>query len=146
MLNFQVQAEPIDTYTELEWVDLVPRDWEPPILQPDPTEDPHVDPKSLVAVVHQQDIKLPGFMQPVKFSGNSVSEFVLVPFLKHHVKTHRHHAPNQMIYVTLAQPLTVTNAYQPIWVSGKMLLKSVDTEEGLTGYTLENAMVEAYIY
>ena len=85
-------------------------------------------------------------MVPVKFSSNLVSEFILMPFLKFHVKAHIHHTPNQMIYVKLSQPLEVTNPYSPIWASGQLLLKSVDTSEGHTGYTLIKAITEEYLY
>ncbi|NRB38105.1 MAG: DUF3299 domain-containing protein [Pseudomonadales bacterium] len=146
ILSFGVQANESGKYTELDWPDLVPADWQPDIIQPDPSEEHHVDKKSLVAKLQNKTVKLPGFMRPVKFSGRSVSEFVLVPFLDHHVKVHVHHEPNQMIYVFLAKPLEVTNPFQPIWVSGEMKLESVETDEGHTGYTLHNAKTESYIY
>ncbi|NOR81725.1 MAG: DUF3299 domain-containing protein, partial [Methyloprofundus sp.] len=49
-------------------------------------------------------------------------------------------------YVKLSQPLKVTNPYLPIWVSGQLVLETVDTDEGHTGYTLNKAITEEYLY
>ena len=85
-------------------------------------------------------------MKPVKFNGNQVTEFLLVPFLEHHVKQHIHHDANQMVYVSLVEPLTVENRYQPLWVMGKMVLESVETDDGPTGYRINNAVTAVYEY
>jgi len=140
------QAETSEEYSIIDWKDLVPASWHRPLIDPDPTEHNHVDKKSLVIKLDKQNIKLAGFMLPVNFTSNVVSEFILMPYLKHHVKIHAHHEPNQMIYVKLSQPLEVTNPYAPVWVSGQLLLESVDTPEGHTGYTLSEATTEEYSY
>ena len=140
------QAETSEEYSIIDWKDLVPANWHRPLIDPDPTEQHHVDKKSLVIKLDRQNIKLAGFMLPVKFRSNVVSEFILMPYLKHHVKTHAHHEPNQMIYVKLSQPLEVTNPYAPIFAAGQLLLESVDTPEGHTGYTLNEATTEEYLY
>ncbi len=145
IMSFQAQAEIGKEYTELDWKDLIPENWQPPLIEPDPTEH-HVDKKSLVTKLQEQKIRLPGYMLPVKFTSNMVSEFILMPFLKHQVKTHYHHEPNQMIYVVLAEPIEVSNPYLPVWTSGQIHLESVDTDAGHTGYTLRQAIAEAYIY
>jgi len=145
-MSFQVKAETAEKYTVIEWQDLVPASWHRPIIDPDPSEHHHVDEKSLASKLDKQNIKLAGYMLPVKFISNVVSEFILMPYLKHHVKIHAHHEPNQMIYVKLSQPLEVNNPYSPIWVSGQLVLESVDTPEGHTGYTLKKAATEEYLY
>ncbi len=116
------------------------------MIDPDPSEHHHVDKESLASNLDKKNIKLAGYMLPIKFTSNVVSEFILMPYLKHQVKTHAHHEPNQMIYVKLSQPLEVTNPYSPIWASGRLVLESVDTPEGHTGYTLEKATTEEYLY
>lgn len=85
-------------------------------------------------------------MLPVKFTSNMVSKFILMPYLKHHVKTHTHHEPSQMIYVKLSRPPVATNLYLPIWASGQLVLKSAGSPEGHTGYTLNKATTEEYLY
>ncbi len=145
-MSFQVKAETSEEYSVIEWKDLVPASWRRPLIDPDPTKHHHVDERSLASKLDKQYIKLAGYMLPVKFTSNVVSEFILMPYLKHHVKIHAHHEPNQMIYVKLSQPLEVSNPYSPVWVSGQLVLKSVDTSEGHTGYTLQKASIEEYLY
>jgi len=141
------QAETSEEYSIIDWKDLVPVSWRRPLIDPDPSQHQHVDKKSLASNLDKKNIKLAGYMLPVKFTSNRVSEFILMPYLKHHVKTHAHHEPNQMIYVKLSQPLeVVTNPYLPIWASGQLVLKSVHTPEGHTGYTLKKAKTEEYVY
>ena len=145
-MNSLVQAETSEEYSVIEWKDLVPASWDRPLIGPDPTEHHHVNKNSLVIKLDKQNIKLAGYMLPVKFTSNMVSEFILMPYLKHHVKSHAHHEPNQMIYVKLSQPLEMTSPYSPVWASGQLLLESVDTDEGHTGYTLSEATTEEYSY
>jgi hypothetical protein len=145
-VGFQAKAETGEEYSVIDWKDLVPVSWRRPLIDPDPTENHHVDVRSLASKLDKQNIKLAGYMLPIKFTSNVVSEFILMPYLKHHVKIHAHHEPNQMIYVKLSQPLELSNPYSPIWVSGQLVLKSVDTPEGHTGYTLKKASTEEYLY
>ena len=145
-MNSLVQAETSEEYSIIEWKDLVPASWDRPLIGPDPTEHHHVNKNSLVIKLDKQNIKLAGYMLPVKFTSNMVSEFILMPYLKHHVKAHAHHEPNQMVYVKLSQPIEATNPYAPVWVSGQLVLESVDTPEGHTGYTLNEATTEEYLY
>lgn len=137
-----------DADMELDWKDLIPSDWQPPIIQPDPSEhEAHVvDKAALVSKLQNQKVKLPGFMKPIVFEENRVSEFLLVPFLEHHVKRHVHHDANQMVYVSLAKPLTVENPFQPLWVMGEIVLESVETDEGPSGYKIINAATAEYVY
>lgn len=140
------QAETSEEYSIIDWKDLVPASWHRPLIDPDPSEHHPIAKESLALKLDKQNIKLAGYMLPIKFTSNVVSEFILMPYLKHHVKTHAHHEPNQMIYVKLVQPLKVTNPYLPIWASGQLVLEPVDTYEGHTGYTLKKAITEEYLY
>lgn len=141
-------SSPQAAHETLEWTQLVPADWEPPIIAPayDDQEAQGVDRRSLVSRLHARKVRLPGFMKPQVFEGNTVSEFLLVPFLQHHVKQHAHLEPNQMIYVTLAKPLTVENPFEPIWVTGTINLDTVATDEGPAGYSMVNAKADHYDY
>ena len=136
-------------YRELDWKDLVPAAWEPPIILPAPRQDGEhhpVDPASLVQDLDGTRISLPGFMIPVKFEGNVVSAFLMVPFLEQHVRAHIHHDPNQMLYVYLGDPVPIQNPYAPVSVKGTIRVQSVETGEGPTGYTIEQASIEPYVY
>lgn len=137
-----------ESHETLEWAQLVPDNWEPPLIVPayDEQEARGVDQDSLVSDLQERKVRLPGFMKPQVFEGNEVSEFLLVPFLQHHVKQHAHLEPNQMVYVTLAEPLAVENPFDPVWVKGTLTLGSVATDEGPAGYSMSNAVAERYEY
>lgn len=138
-----------ESYRELDWKDLVPADWKPPIILPAPPEEGEhhpVDPASLVQSLDGQAIVLPGFMIPMVFEQNVVSEFLMVPFLEQHIRSHIHHDPNQMLYVYLDPPVAIHNPYAPLVVKGKLLVESVETDEGPTGYSVKAAVIEPYSY
>jgi hypothetical protein len=90
----------------LDWKDLVSPTWEPPLILPALDDDGHVaiDPASLVSELDNTSVKLPGYLVPFKFTGNEVTEFLLIPFLEHHVPLHMHHEANQMVAVRFLFP------------------------------------------
>lgn len=138
----------IAQYRVLEWPQLVPEGWEPPLV-PDPFDEvdaASVDADSVVAELDQQLAALPGFMKPIAFEGNQVSEFLLVPFLPHHTRQHAHLDANQMVYVYMLEPLKVENPLAPIWVVGTITLESVMTDEGPAAYRFVDAVTTEYEY
>jgi hypothetical protein len=144
-----VMADPTSPYGSLEWNELVPDDWQPPLILPAPPEDdtpPVVDSTSLVKELDEKNVSIAGFMVPIKFDNNIVSEFLLVPFLEQHVQGHIHHDSNQMVYVYLQEPRAIQNPYTPVLVKGQMKVRSVDTDEGPTGYVIEQGLMEDYTY
>ena len=144
-----VMADQTSAYDTIEWNELVPGDWQPPLIQPAPPEDgshPVVDSASVVQDLNEGKVSLAGFMVPIKFDSNIVSEFLLVPFLDQHVQGHVHHESNQMIYVYLEEPIAIQDPYAPVLVKGEMKVRSVDTDEGPTGYVIEQGLMEPYTY
>jgi hypothetical protein len=144
-----VMAGRASPFGALEWNELVPDDWQPPLILPAPPEDgshPEVDSASLVEELDEKKISIAGFMVPTKFDSNIVSEFVLVPFLEQHVQGHMHHDSNQMVYVYLQEPRAIQSPYTPVLVKGEMKVRSVDTDEGPTGYVIEQGLMEDYTY
>jgi hypothetical protein len=138
-----------DSYNSIEWNELQAKDWQPPIIQPDPSTEHsahQVDQRSLVSSLNNQHIKIPGYLIPTRYEKNVVHEFILVPFLPEQVKAHMHHDANQMIYVFLKEGFPVQSRFAPIWVEGKLTLSTTQTDEGLTGYLLSHATVEHYEY
>ena len=89
---------------------------------------------------------LPGFMRPVVHDGTNVSEFILVPFLPHHMKAHAHLEPNQMVYVYLLNPVEVSNPLEPIWIVGALSTEAVMTDEGPAAYRMVDAVTTEYEY
>ncbi len=130
----------------LDWADLVPAGWEAPIIAPAYDEDPAnmVDETSRVPALDGQTVRLPGYIKPVVFQDRTVSEFLLVPFLPHHVKHHAHLESNQIVYVRLARSIEVDNPFEPLWVTGTLRLEAVATDEGPAGYSLDGAETHPY--
>ena len=140
--------EPHNRYRVLEWKELIPEDWEPPVI-PEPFDEidtSSIDTASVVTELDQQLAALPGFMKPVVFEGNMVSEFLLVPFLPHHTRQHAHLDANQMVYVYLLEPVHVDNPMLPTWVVGTITLDPVMTDEGPAAYRIVGAVTTEYEY
>ena len=133
---------------ELEWQELVPDGWMPSIIAPayDDEASQTVDSADVVPELGNKLVILPGFIKPVVFQNNVVHEFILVPFLEQHVNQHAHLAANQMIYVSLDEPMVVENPFEPHWVMGILSLRSIATDEGATGYSIDKARAEIYKY
>jgi hypothetical protein len=140
--------EPHNQYRVLEWKELVPQDWEPPVVPEsfDEIDTSNVDMASVVIELDQQLAALPGFMKPVVFESNMVSEFLLVPFLPHHTRQHAHFDANQMVYVYLLEPVHVDNPLVPTWVVGTITLDPVMTDEGPAAYRIIDAVTTEYEY
>jgi hypothetical protein len=87
-------------------------------------------------------IKSPGFMVPLEDSVKQVSQFLLVPSPQAciHVPPP---PPNQMVLVNMKSGAKVE--YGPIWVHGKLKIKTVRTQYGDVSYELEGLYVEPYI-
>ena len=139
---------PHENYRVLEWTDLVPEGWEPPLV---PTaygeiSEADVDEASVVQALDQQLVALPGYMKPTVFEGNVVTEFILVPYLPHQITAHAHLEPNQMIYVRALEPIAVEKPLQPIWIIGTLTLQAVMTDDGPAAYQMPDAVTTEYEY
>jgi hypothetical protein len=140
--------EPHSQYRVLEWNELVPENWKPPLV-PEPYDEVgtnSIQKGSVVQELNRQLAALPGFMKPVGFEGNQVSEFLLVPFLPHHTSQHTHLDANQMVYVYLLEPVVVENPFVPLWVVGTITLEPVMTDEGPAAYRITDAVITEYEY
>lgn len=139
---------PHENYRVLEWSDLVPDGWEPPLVPTayDEISEAVVDETSVVKDLDGQLTALPGYMKPVVYEGNAVSEFLLVPYLPHQITAHAHLDPNQMVYVYALEPVVVENPLAPIWIVGTLSLKPVMTDEGPAAYRMVDAVTTEYEY
>jgi hypothetical protein len=142
----QSVVAPEDLYRVLEWQDLVPDGWEPPLVARayDEAAEAFVDESSVVQGLHGQLAALPGYMKPVVFEGNQVSEFLLVPFLPHQIRAHAHLEPNQMVYVYALEPVVVEQPLEPLWIVGTLSLEQVMTDEGPAAYRMIDAVTTRY--
>lgn len=91
-----------------------------------------------------QRVRVPGFMVPLEDSAESVSEFLLVPFVGACV-----HVPpppaNQMVHVLMNDGAT-TQVYwwDPIWIYGTLHIENVEHFYGQSSYRLEGERVVLY--
>lgn len=97
-------------------------------------------------------VRIPGFLLPLEFEGDKVSEFLLVPYVGAciHVPPP---PPNQIVHVKTEEAYaTDGDLYIPIWVNGLMKteqsrssLSLVDGSSNIhSTYTLEAKSIELY--
>ena len=155
-----------DEYREVSWDDLMPEGWEPePLaiehdifggesfegqaydgdLNPISIPESVKEPAPIVKKLDQQKLRIPGYIIPIKFDSNSVTEFLLVPYIGACI-----HVPpppeNQIIYVSLSKPLMSTEFWEPVWVNGEMRTKMLMTEYATAGYHMISATTDPYEY
>lgn len=157
----QFQGDNKAAAKELEWDDLIPKDFRPDDLlaayNADELSDD--DPRAaelmaklkelwkLAPVVKELNgelIKLPGFVVPLEGDGEVVTSFLLVPYYGACI-----HVPpppaNQTVYVKAGQgSAKIRELFETVWVTGRLSVQSTSSELGDAGYTISGARVEAY--
>ena len=95
-------------------------------------------------------VKLPGFMVPIRFTSlpgdgdaGYVSEFLLVPYFGACIHMPPP-PPNQIVHVKLTPPMKMQNMYEPVWVTGKMSTRRVNSELADAAYSIVGAKIEKY--
>ncbi|MCO5184198.1 MAG: DUF3299 domain-containing protein [Anaerolineae bacterium] len=97
--------------------------------------------------LNAQKIKLPGFIAPLEYQDDTITEFLLVPYFGACI-----HVPpppaNQTVYVTAADGngVDVGDSYYPVWVVGELLAEGQTTDIGVAGYRIQNATITPYDY
>ena len=103
------------------------------------------------AALDNQLIRMPGYLLPLEFSGQRVTEFLLVPYVGACIHTPPP-PPNQIVYVKPNKPVEVKSNFAPVWVTGRMSTraasKSLQLVDGSAdievGYALIGSDVEPY--
>ena len=96
-------------------------------------------------------VRMPGFLLPVEFAGNRVTEFLLVPWVGACIHTPPP-SPNQIVYVKADKPYEIKRTFDPVWVTGRMSAgankKSVYITDGSaeidSSYSMRASQVEPY--
>ena len=111
----------------------------------DPTPPPaaEVADVPIVPELDGQRIKLPGYLVPLTLEGEKLKDFLMVPYFGAciHVPPP---PPNQIVFVSLAEPVFVEDPYGPHWVTGVMRTSSSSTELADAAYTLNGELVEVF--
>jgi hypothetical protein len=96
-------------------------------------------------------VRMPGFLLPVEFTGNRVTEFLLVPWVGACIHTPPP-SPNQIVYVKADKPYEMKGTFDPVWVTGRMSAganqKSVYITDGSaeigSSYSMRASEVDPY--
>lgn len=88
-----------------------------------------------------QNILLVGFIAPLTYEGELITEFLLVPYFGAciHVPPP---PPNQTIMVTLAdgaEGLTIDDSWGTVWVTGTLTIDGADTDLAEASYSISGA-------
>jgi uncharacterized protein len=135
-----------DEPVELAWEQLVPAGAVPATPAPwgvvqhgqlDPAQPTAGDdpPPALVADFDGRRVRLGGFVVPLGFEGDGVTEFLLVPFVGAciHVPPP---PPNQIVHVRSAEPVAVRGAFDPVYVTGTLTSGLLASDLAEVGYRI----------
>jgi hypothetical protein len=107
---------------------------------------------AIVGDLNGRLVRIPGYLLPLEIIGTKVTEFLLVPYIGAciHVPPP---PPNQIVYVKIVKKgYHHKGLYDPVWVTGKMSVKSMTRDLYLVdgsadiniGYAMEARQVEPY--
>ena len=97
------------------------------------------------AKLADKKVSIPGFIAPLEQLNGMITEFLLVPYFGACI-----HMPpppsNQTLYIKVAPDYAIRNedAYEPIWVSGKLNVSDTSTELGSASYQIMDALISKY--
>ena len=97
-------------------------------------------------IIEQLDgqlVRIPGFVVPVEFDEQSITEFFLVPYFGACIHSPPP-PPNQIIYVHAPNGLQLNTLYDPFWISGTINTTLVENYMATAAYSLKMASYEAY--
>ncbi|MEP3072981.1 DUF3299 domain-containing protein [Maricaulis sp.] len=91
-----------------------------------------------------QTVRMPGFILPLDYQpGGEIDEFLLVPYFGACIHTPPP-PPNQIVYVTLDEPLRVDRLWDPVWVTGELSSDRHMNGLGDAAYTMRLISHEPY--
>ena len=92
-------------------------------------------------------VSIPGFIAPLEQVDGLITEFLLVPYFGACI----HNPPpptNQTVHVKVARSFEIKSedSYEPIWVSGELLIEESNTDIGNASYKIQDAVISEYKY
>lgn len=146
-------------FKTISWEELIPTDWDPSadFKSIDLGNFKDADPRAISALqklrkawdnaptnplLHEKNIKIPGFVVPLDVENGKVAAFLLVPYFGGCLHTPPPPA-NQIIEVQLEQAQMI-KTMEPVWVSGQLESVRSQTEMGIAGYRLNAVKVTPY--
>lgn len=107
--------------------------------------------RAIVPELSGATVRMPGYALPLEYEGESVTEFLLVPYVGACI-----HAPppppNQMVYVKVNQSFVIKDLFEAVWVTGRLEAKTtskklsfIDGQAAVeAGYVMEGTNIEYY--
>lgn len=77
--------------------------------------------------LYGKQIRIPGYLLPLRFSEERITEFLLVPWVGACIHTPPP-PPNQMVHVVTSSGIEHRNRFSPIWVEGALKLQANNHE------------------
>jgi hypothetical protein len=104
---------------------------------------PQIQTFNTVEALDGQRVRIGGYVLPFDFNGGEISRFLLVPYVGAciHVPPP---PPNQLVYVTTAEPIEIDGLWDPVYAEGIMRTTRQDNDLGDTAYTLELDVIRPY--
>jgi len=150
-----------DAFKEIAWESLIPKNWDAMApfkgLKLDKMEDG--DPRAVEALLKAKQywknapidpsmdgasVRIPGFVVSLEREGESLKEFLLVPYFGACI-----HVPpppaNQIIHVHSAKPVKDIRTMDAVWIDGVLKVERSDTMMGSAGYSMTSVKVEPYV-
>jgi hypothetical protein len=98
-----------------------------------------------------KQVRIPGYLLPLDYDGKKVTEFLLVPWVGACIHTPAP-PPNQIVYVILDEAFEVRSQFEPVWVTGGLMIEDVLKDLFLVdgsaeidiGYLVYGAVAERY--
>lgn len=98
---------------------------------------------NIIEEMNGLSVRIPGFVVPVEFDEESITEFFLVPYFGACIHSPPP-PPNQIIYVHAPKGLKLDTLYDPFWISGKLSTSMVENYMATAAYSLKMTSYEAY--
>jgi hypothetical protein len=157
----KAQAAKPGTFREINWDELVPKDWDPmkefKDLQLGGLSD--ADPRATQLLKRMREawdnapsnpaldgkaVRIPGYVVPLEETKDGLKEFLLVPYFGACI-----HSPpppaNQIIHVLPQSVPKGIRSMDPVWISGTLVRGKVDSYMGAAAYKMEARLVEPYV-
>jgi len=137
-----------DAPRELGWEALIPEGWQPsrPVLSqffhdPSAPAAPQDTSAPIVDALHGTSISIRGFVVPLEWEDDAISEFLFVPWFGaclHYPPP----PPNQIIRVQLGRSLPEVEMFYPQILTGRLLAERSDSNLALAGYQMVEAQTQ----
>jgi hypothetical protein len=139
-------------FREITWPDLIPKGVPyGEIIGPGKIDEandtwvPEYDPNAwrMNTRLNGAAVKLPGYIIPFDVNSQGVTSFMLVPYVGACIHTPPP-PPNQLVFVTTRTPWPSDSLWDPVWVSGRLSAKSMQTQIADVGYQMTAKRIEVY--